>query len=191
MTTHKSNLRSGEAFLIQDVAIISFSILLAIVLVKANILSNILLTTQKLHTIGSFVAGMFFTSIFTTAPAIATLGHIAKDNSIILNALFGAVGAVIGDIVIFQFIRDKLSEHLLEVIGHNSIWKRTHTLYKLKYFRWLTFLAGGLLIASPLPDELGIGLLGFSRMKLSQFIPLSLFFNFIGITLIGIVSRTL
>lgn len=191
MTNYKSNLRSGEFFLIQDVAIIAFSILLAIVLVKANILSDILLTTQKLHTLGSFVAGMFFTSIFTTAPAIVTLGHIAKDNSIILNALFGAFGAVLGDIVIFQFIKDRLSEHLLDVIGHNSIWKRTHTLYKLKYFRWFTFLAGGLLIASPLPDELGIGLLGFTKMKLKQFVPLSLFFNFIGIVLIGILARTI
>lgn len=191
MNNHRSNLGKGEFFLMQDIAIISFSIFVAIFLVKTNVLSEVLLTTQKLHSIGSFIAGMFFTSVFTTAPAIATLGHIARESSILNNALFGAMGAVLGDIVIFQFIKDKLSEHVLEVVGHNSLWKRTHTLYKLKYFRWLTFLIGGLLIASPLPDELGIGLLGFSKMKIRQFIPLSLFFNFIGILLIGIVARTI
>lgn len=191
MNNHRSNLGKGEFFLMQDIAIISFSIFVAIFLVKTNVLSEVLLTTQKLHSIGSFIAGMFFTSVFTTAPAIATLGHIARESSILNNALFGAMGAVLGDIVIFHFIKDKLSEHVLEVVGHNSLWKRTHTLYKLKYFRWLTFLIGGLLIASPLPDELGIGLLGFSKMKIRQFIPLSLFFNFIGILLIGIVARTI
>ena len=191
MTHTNSKLRKGEAFLIQDVAIISFSILLAIILVKTNILTSVISSSQNLHYLGSFISGMFFTSIFTTAPAIAALGHIARDNSIVLTALFGAFGAVLGDIVIFQFIKDKLSEHLLELIGHNSIWKRTHTLFKLKYFRWLTFLIGGLLIASPLPDELGIGLLGFSKMKLIHFIPLSLFFNFIGIMLIGLVASSL
>lgn len=190
MNHNKSNLRKGEAFLIQDIAIIAFSILLAIFLVKTSILSDLLMSTRSMHLLGSLIAGMFFTSIFTTAPAIATLAHIAQGNSLVLNATFGAFGAVIGDIVIFQFIKDKLSEHLLELIGHNSIWKRTHALFKLRYFRWLTFLFGGLLIASPLPDELGVGLLGFSKMKLFQFIPLSLFFNFIGILLIGIVARS-
>ena len=120
----------------QDIAIISFSIFVAIFLVKTNVLSEVLLTTQELHSIGSFIAGMFFTSVFTTAPAIATLGHIARESSILNNAFFGAIGAVLGDIVIFQFIKDKLSEHLLEVVRHNSLWRRTHTLYKLKYFRW-------------------------------------------------------
>ena len=60
---------------------------------------------------------------------------------------------------------------------------------KLKFFRWLTFLVGGLIIASPLPDELGISILGFSKMKVSWFIAISLVFNFIGILLIGVVAR--
>lgn len=191
MSYQKSNLGKGEVFLMQDIAIISLSVLVAVFLVKTNVLSEVLLTTQELHSMGSFIAGIFFTSVFTTAPAIATLGHIAKEGSIINNAFFGAFGAVLGDIIIFQFIKDKLSEHFLDVVGHNGLWKRIHALFKLKYFRWITFLVGGLLIASPLPDELGIGLLGFSKMKLKQFVPLSLFFNFIGIVLIGIVARTI
>jgi hypothetical protein len=178
---YPKNLHKGEAFLIQDIAIIAISVLIAIVLVKTNVLSDILLSSEKMQSVGSFIAGMFFTSIFTTAPAIVTLGNIASNgSSVISNAVFGAFGAVIGDVVISQFI-----------IGHNSIWRRTHALFKLRYFRWLTFLFGGLLIASPLPDELGIGLLGFSKMKLSQFIPVSFFFNFIGIVLIGLIAKTI
>ncbi len=190
MTYHKHS-HSGESFLLQDIGIISLSVLVTIVLVKTGILAELLSSTEQLQILGSFIAGMFFTSIFTTAPAIVTLGHIAETNSLILNAFFGALGAVIGDIVIFQFIKDRLSEHFVELLSHNSTWRRLKSLFKLRYFRWGTFLFGGLLIASPLPDELGIGVLGFSKMKMSQFIPISLFFNFVGILLIGIVARSI
>ncbi|KND48793.1 MAG: hypothetical protein AB198_01075 [Parcubacteria bacterium C7867-003] len=190
MTNYKNPTR-GEGILIQDIAIIFFSVLIAFVLIKTRVISDLLLSTEKFEFVGAFVAGMFFTTIFTTAPAIVTLGNIALHTSLLTTALFGAVGAMIGDLIIFRFIRDRLSEHLFDLISHNTVWKRTKHLFKLRYFRWFTFLIGGLLIASPLPDELGIGLLGFTKMKTRQFIPVSLFFNFIGILLIGIVARSI
>jgi hypothetical protein len=180
-----------KSFLEQDLAIIILSILIAVLLVKTNALSSLLSSIDQFDLIGSFIAGLFFTSVFTTAPAIVTLGGIAKVHSLYLTALFGAFGALMGDLVIFRFIRDRLGEHLTELIQHKSSWKRLKALFRLKYFRWFTFLAGGLIIASPLPDELGIGLLGFSKMKTSKFIPLSLIFNFLGILIIGIVARSL
>ena len=64
-------------------------------------------------------------------------------------------------------------------------------LLKLKLFRRVSFFVGGLIIASPLPDELGISLFGFSKIKMSWFIPLSFIFNFIGIVLIGVVAQAL
>ena len=173
----------------QDISIIAFSIVIALVITKTHLLSGLLVVTLGLRYFGSFIAGIFFTSIFTTAPAIVTLGEIAKTNSLLLTAFFGAFGAVIGDVIIFRFIRDRLSEHLLELVEHKGSWKRTKALFKLRYFRWITFLFGGLIIASPLPDELGIGLLGFSKMKIKNFIPLSFFFNFLGIILIGLIAR--
>jgi hypothetical protein len=177
-----------EGVLIQDVAIIFFSILIAIVLVKTRLISDLLLSSERFEYVGAFFAGMFFTTIFTTAPAIVTLGNIAEHTSILNTAVYGAIGALIGDLFIFKFIRDRLSEHLYDLVSHNSLWKRIKHLFKFRYFRWFTFLIGGLIIASPLPDELGIGLLGFSNMKVKHFIPISLFFNFIGILLIGIVA---
>lgn len=178
----------------QDTAIIVLSIFIAVILVKTKVLTGILISTKELKLLGSFIAGMFFTSVFTTAPAIVTLGEIARTNSVALVAIFGAMGAVVGDLIIFRFIRDKLSEHLLELVKHQGTGrtgKRFKVLLKLKYFRWLTFLMGGLIIASPFPDELGIGLLGFSKMRTRWFIILSFTFNFIGILLIGLVAKTL
>lgn len=181
--------KAKKRFLQQDLGIIVVSILIAFLLLKTKALSSILVSSVEMELIGSFVAGMFFTSVFTTAPAIVTLSEISQSNSIVLTALFGAMGAVIGDLVIFTFIKDRLGEHLLELVKHDSILKRLKHWFKLKYFRWFTFLLGGLIIASPIPDEVGISLLGFSKMRIVQFIPLSFFFNFIGILLIGILAN--
>lgn len=178
-------------FLLQDLLIIVFSLLIAVILVKTGVLTEILTSTKELEILGSFIAGMFFTSIFTTAPAMVTLGEIARANSIIPTAAFGAIGAVVGDLIIFRFIRDRLSEHVLELVKHQGVERRIRVLFKSKFSRWLTFLAAGLIIASPLPDELGISLLGLSKMRTSWFIQLSFVFNFIGIIIIGLVARAL
>ena len=182
---------SEKKFLIQDIGIIFLSILVAVILLETEFLTNILTSTKELELVGSFIAGMFFTSVFTTAPAIATLGEIARANSIILTALFGGMGAVVGDLIIFRFVRDKLSEHLMELIKHEGAGKRVRALFRLRSFRWFTALVGGLIIASPLPDELGISLLGCEKMKTSWFIPLSFIFNFLGIFLIGLIAKAI
>ncbi len=180
-----------NGFLLHDVLSIIVSIGIAVILVQTNVLTKILTATQEFQFLGSFIAGLFFTSVFTTAPAIVTLGEIARIHEIVPTALFGAMGAVVGDLVIFRFVRDTFAEHILELIRHRDMGKRMAVLLKLKLFRWLSFFVGGLIIASPLPDELGVSLFGFSKMKMVWFIPLSFFFNFIGIVLIGLVARAI
>ena len=177
--------------LARDLALVVFSILMAVILAKTGVLQDFITSTKEVRFIGSFIAGIFFTSVFTTAPAIVALGEIAHANSVISTALLGGMGALVGDLIIYKFVRDRLSEHLVELIKHQGGGKRIRMLFKLKYFRWLTFLVGGLIIASPLPDELGVSLLGFSRMRMRFFIALSFGFNFIGIVIIGIVAKTL
>lgn len=182
--------RQEKRDLFQDLAIIFFSIVIALFLVKSNVLIDVLESSQKLKWFGSFLAGMFFTSILTTVPATVTLGEIAQNNSLWLTALFGGLGAVVGDLIIFRFVRDRVGEHLQGLLGHQTVSQRFKALFRFKTMRWLTFLAGGLIIASPLPDELGIGLLGFSKTKTALFLPLSFACNFIGILIVGLAART-
>lgn len=179
-------------YISKDILILMLSVSLAIFLVQTRTLSSILATVsaEGFGWLGSVVAGVFFTSIFTTAPAIVALGNIAQVSSVFSTAIFGAVGAVIGDLVLFYFIRDRFSEHLMEIFKHRSLIRRFHLLFKLRLFKWITFLIGGLIIASPLPDELGISLLGFTKVKTSRFILISFVFNFIGIALIGLAATS-
>ena len=170
--------------------LVIFSVFIAIILAKTGALQDLITSTQEVRFIGSFIAGIFFTSIFTTVPAIVTLGELAKINTVVPTALFGALGAVLGDLIIFKFIRDRLSEHLVELLKHDSSWKRIKTLFRLRYFKWLTFFLGGIILASPFPDELAISLFGVSKIKVPLFIAVSFIFNFIGIFIIGTLARS-
>lgn len=182
--------RKKAAFL-QDLLIIALSIVAAVSLVKSEFIVHLLTSTKELEVVGSFIAGFFFTSVFTTVPAIVALGEIADHSSLLGTAVVGGAGAVVGDLVIFRFVRDRFSQHLLEVMGIKGGPRKMQGLFQKGPLRWVTFLLGGLIIASPLPDELGITLLGFSKMKLSWFIPLAFVFNSIGIFLIGLAARSI
>ena len=181
--------RLKHNLLLQDTLIIAVSIVLAVALVKTGVLADVLNTVTQYQILGPFVAGMFFTSVLTTAPAMAALGLLAQTHSLFLVAVVGAAGAVVGDWVLFCFIRNRFSDHLLEVAIHRHERRKGSVLRKLRALRWLSFLVGGLIIASPLPDELGISLLGFEKVKTSRFILISFVFNCIGIVLIGLAAR--
>jgi hypothetical protein len=70
--------QKARGYIIQDLIIIALSIVVAIVLVKTQLIVHFLESTKQYEFLGSFVAGVFFTSIFTTAPAIVALGEIAQ-----------------------------------------------------------------------------------------------------------------
>ncbi len=183
--------KRGERHILTDIGLILMSVLVAIVLARTHALTELLTSTKGLELLGTFVAGMFFTSIFTTAPAMAILGEIALSQSVFVTAFVGAVGSVLGDLLIFKFVRDRVAADILELLREEGMLRRARKIFRLKHFRWLTLLAGVLLIASPLPDELGIALLGFSNVNARYFVTLSFIFNLLGILGIGLTARML
>lgn len=176
--------------LIKDLGIIIVSIVIAFIFVKTGVLTNLLTSTQELKFIGSFVAGMFFVSVFTAAPATIVLVEISQSNSIFLVAFFGGIGSLVGDLIIFRFIKDRLSNDFLFLINKPNS-ERLKSIFRLKLFRWLVPFFGALIVASPLPDELGLAMMGLSKIKTSLFIPLSFLLNFFGILVIGQIAKTI
>ena len=153
---------------------------------------------QIMPYIGIFIAGMFFTSAFTTAPAIVILGEFSKHNNLMAVAVIGGLGAAIGDFILFKFVKDRVADdfkylfhikkkgrHVVKSKDIDCLGNRLKSIFHTKLFHWFAPFIGALIIASPLPDELGIAILGLSRMKDSVFIPVSFIFNSIGIFVIG------
>lgn len=182
--------RSAVQFqhIVHDLAVVLLSILVAVLLVQAHVIDTFLASNQEIGRLGAFIAGIFFTSIFTTAPAIVTLGEIAVRQGVVETALWAALGSVVGDMLIFRFVRYRLQDHLGQILAHGRSSKRFTKLLKLRFFRYLTFFAGALIIASPLPDELGVSMLGLSNMREIYFVPLSFTLNFLGIFAIGLIA---
>jgi membrane protein YqaA with SNARE-associated domain len=171
--------------LIQDVGLIGLSIVAAIFLARSGVLHDLLSSFSDAWLVGAFVAGIFFTSMFTAAPAAAAILLIAQDEGIWLVALVAALGSLLGDFLLFWFARDRLSYYLKEHLQKEIRKHHLSRIFHMHSFRWIAFVLGGLIIASPLPDELGIAILGFARLGSNLFVPLSFVANFLGLVAIG------
>jgi hypothetical protein len=170
-----------------DLIIVAASIYAAVLLVRSGLITQIISRGSNYLILESFVAGLFFTSVFTTAPAIAALAQISRAApSITPVVIFGALGAVCGDLIIFSFMKDRIYQDVMYVLGER---KGIKSLFRAKLFRWLSFLIGGLIISSPLPDELGIAMMGLSKVGIAAFIPVSVIFNALGVLLISLGGK--
>lgn len=175
--------------LFRDLAIVLFSVLIAIIMSKAGIFKG-LLGTGAFGLLGSFIAGLFFTSVFTVAPSTVAFSEITHTEPLFYTVLLGGLGAMIGDLVIFRFIKDSLADDLSKLIKHSPM-KRLASVFKLKFFRWFIAFLGALVIASPLPDEIGLAMMGLTKVKTAVFIPLSFALNSLGILVICLVARSI
>jgi hypothetical protein len=97
---------------------------------------------------------------------------------------------VVGDYILFSFVRDRVSDDVAYLLARTGT-PRFVNLFRRHTFRWVLPFIGGLIIASPLPDELGLALLGMAKMRTNRFLLLSFAFNATGIFLIGLAARSL
>lgn len=172
----------------RDAVIVLASVGAAIVLGWSGVIPSFLSATEGSRMLGSFIAGLFFTSVFTTAFATVALAQIAQVNSIFFVALFGGAGAVIGDLIIFRFMRDHIAEDIAYLLQTSRPY-RWSALLHLRSARWFMTFLGAVIVASPLPDELGLALMGLSKLPTAYFIPLSFLLNAIGILVIGLIAK--
>ncbi len=133
--------------------------------------------------VASFVAGVFFTSAFTIAPASVTFAHLAGTVPINTLAIWGALGALCGDLILFFFIRDRFAEDLKRSFKPSFIKHIAHS-FHFGFLKWLSPILGAIIIASPLPDELGLTLMGLSKTRIVLLVPVSFVMNLLGIYLL-------
>ncbi len=172
----------------KNVTYVGIGLLVAYFLFQNTAFHSFLFQLGNIGYIGAFFAGMLFVSTFTVAAGSVMLLTFAEKLNLIEIGLIAGLGAVLGDIIVFQFMRSKgLADevkHFFEYFGGDKLSHLLHT----KYFSWSLPVLGALIIASPLPDELGVGLMGISKLKTYQFVVLSFTLNFLGIISILMLS---
>lgn len=139
---------------------------------------------------GAFITGIFFVYTFTVAPSAVILYRLADSYNPIFVALLAGLGAVIGDYIIFKYFRDKVFSELRPVLNKLS-GPFIKKIFLTPYFAWLLPFAGLFIIASPFPDEVGVGLLGASKLKNWQFLILTFLLNVFGIFVVVSLARSI
>ena len=152
----------------------------------------------------SFIAGMLFSYGITTAPATIALFTLGKTLNPFLIAGIGAAGAVISDYIIFRIVRDKLLDeiklfskeirNLTKPVSHLFFWEELrvriwNAVSRSKIWNQIVPLIAGLIIASPLPDEIGVALFCAIKFKPKKFILWAYVFNFVGISIVAYSAR--
>lgn len=174
----------------QDLTFLLISITFAVLLVKSGVALEFIQSLDGYKWLGILIAGMFFTSVFTTAPAIALLGEFALSTPAPIVAIIGGAGAVLGDYIIFAFVKDRISKDMKFLFSFSK-HKRFAKIFQTRLFKFFLPFLGALIIASPFPDEIGITLLGMSKMKDSRFFLISFVMNTLGILAIGLIAQNL
>ena len=164
------------------------SIVLAVWLIRTDVLPELIVSMSKFGIIGSFIEGLLFTSVLTTAPAIVAIFESAPYVPAWELAVIGGIGAVCGDLLVFRFVRSRLAERFLNLMFSPHMLRVGARLAKSPLW-WLAPLCGTAIIASPFPDEIGLMMMGLSKIRLIQFIPLSFVANAGGILIMALIAQ--
>lgn len=134
--------------------------------------------------IGTFLTGMFFAYGFTAAPATAILFILAKEQNILLAGFIAGFGALLGDLLIFNFIRNSFADEIRKLSREKVVSYINHKTPNL-FKKYLMPVVAGFIIASPLPDELGVSMLAASKnISIKIFSIISYILNTSGIFVI-------
>ncbi|MFH1171329.1 MAG: hypothetical protein V1778_02215 [bacterium] len=123
---------------------------------------------------GVLVAGVLYAISFTASFATVLLLNLSNHTHPILAAFIGGFGALLYDLLVFSFARKESHLRLVASI-------KARIPGRTRVPRWVIIGTGMVVLASPLPDELAAGLLGFSSISPRSFFLLSFLMNTIGI----------
>lgn len=151
-----------------------------------DFLKNIIISSGY---VGAFTSGIFFSYGFTAGLSVGSFLILSKTQNIILTGILGGAGALIGDLLIFKFIRTSFKDEIKKISEEKLIKKISETISQ-KVKTVILYILSCIIIASPLPDEIGIFLLA-SSTKISNkiFSVLSFLLNTTGIFAILIIGH--
>jgi hypothetical protein len=140
---------------------------------------------------GTFLAGMFYSYGFTAAPATAILLILSPTQNTLLAGILGGLGSVVADLVIFHFIRSSFHNEI-EMLRKEAILKKINAILpKIIKKHIFNFLAC-CIIASPLPDEIGVTMLAVSKnISTRMFMLFSFLLNTTGILIVLLIGKSI
>lgn len=159
------------------------SVVFSFIIFRIEILHAFFVDLGSWGYLGAFIGGILFVSSFTAAIGAVILLILAEKLSPLGIAIIAGLGGAVGDFIIFRFIKDDLLEEikpLFNRLGGNHAAK----LLRTRYLRWTLPIIGAIIIVSPFPDEMGVALMGISRIKKYQFFIIAFILDVVGVFLL-------
>ena len=159
------------------------SVVFSFIIFRTEILRAFFLDLGNWGYLGAFIGGFLFVLSFTATIGAIILLILAEKLSPLEISIIAGLGGAIGDFTIFRFIKDGLLEEIKPLLNRLGI-NRVAKLLNNKYLRWTLPIIGAIIIVSPFPDEIGIALMGLSKVKKYQFVIIAFILDTIGIFLL-------
>lgn len=169
------------------IMLLILAIIMAYILFRNPFVNSFISHLGTLSYIGIFFAGMLFSFGFTAPFAVGFFITLNPSN-IWIAGIIGGFGALMSDLVIFNTIKlsfedefEKLRNSKTFVNISNLIERNLN--HKIKIY--LMYAFAGILIASPLPDEVGVTMLaGLTTISAKNLVPISFILNTLGILIL-------
>jgi len=170
--------------------LLALTFLVAYLILGSSSLDPLRETISSLGYLGTFIAGILFAYGFTAAPATAILLILADEQSIYLSAVIAGLGALAGDLIIFNLVKESFADEI-ERLSKEKILTFLHLKTPSIIKKYFLPVFAGFIIASPLPDEIGVSLLAASgRIPAKTFSILSYLLNTAGIFIILLIGKS-
>lgn len=186
----KNQYRIRKRRLLRDFAIIAVSIAVALYIQSSQISELLVHFFSGANFIpAAIIMGGLFAITFSAAISTSVLIILAQTtNNPFLIALLGGLGSALANVVIYKFFEKEIISDI-EIIEPKYAQRIAHKIIHSKLYLGLVPYASALLLASPLPDEVGMLLLTSANYKYKHIFLMSFGFHAIGIlTLIYIAS---
>lgn len=175
----------------RDGLILAFSILVAFYVQRILRAEHLLqyFSVWYFAVFAAFLTGFMFSITFTVAISTAIF-LLLGDTPVnpILIAIYGGLGSVFGNSLVYKFFRDDLMEDISSVEPRYAK-EIAHNILHSKKFIWLVPYIAAIALASPLPDEIGIFLLAGTKFRYANFFVLSFILHTMGILLIVLLGK--
>ena len=187
-----TRIRKLFAFRYPKLTLLLISIIGAYYLFALSSVEAFLDNLGQLKYLGIFVAGLLFSFGFTTPFAIGIFASISPAN-ILLASIIGSCGALLSDLCIYKMIKISFMnefKRLQRTLPFKTLQRTINQSLTNRLKNYLLYFLVGFIIASPLPDEIGITMLaGLTAIRVRMLAFLSFIFNMLGILIILIITN--
>lgn len=165
------------------------ALLLFVLLFDTAFMSAIFSFLNNQQYLGGFIAGMLSASFITAAPAAVLIVELAQHLDPLALAVLIGIGSAAGDMVLLLFFEERIF-HELAPLGRRLGLKRfVKRAGKGKRMSAPLLLTGAVVIMTPVPDEIGLGLLGISHFPKVFLFLICLALNTLGASLFVLSVR--